>query len=106
MYIILWNWYNGVEMPMLGFGVYQIEDAQECENVVLEALSAGYRLIDTAAAYGNEKAVGAAIKKAASHVKTFLSPPSFGYKMQEKRQHKKPSTNHWQTYSLITLIYS
>lgn len=54
---------NGVEMPMLGFGVYQIEDAQECENVVLEALSAGYRLIDTAAAYGNEKAVGAAIKK-------------------------------------------
>ena len=52
---------NGVEMPMLGFGVYQIPDAAECEKVVGQALEAGYRLIDTAAAYGNEEAVGAAI---------------------------------------------
>jgi 2,5-diketo-D-gluconate reductase A len=54
---------NGVEMPMLGFGVYQITDLQECERSVYEAIKAGYRLIDTAAAYQNEEAVGRAIKK-------------------------------------------
>ena len=54
---------NGIEMPILGFGVYQITDAQECENSVLDAIHAGYRLIDTASAYGNEQAVGNAIKK-------------------------------------------
>ncbi len=54
---------NGVEMPILGFGVYQIADAEECERVVSEALQAGYRLIDTAAAYMNEEAVGRAIKR-------------------------------------------
>lgn len=52
---------NGVEMPILGFGVYQVESDQT-EQVVTDALAAGYRLIDTAAAYGNEEAVGAAIK--------------------------------------------
>lgn len=54
---------NGLEMPLLGFGVYQIPDAEECEKSVLNAIEAGYRLIDTAAAYGNEEAVGEAIKK-------------------------------------------
>ncbi|HTP04319.1 MAG TPA: aldo/keto reductase [Nitrospirota bacterium] len=54
---------NGVEMPILGFGVYQVPDAEECERSVLEAIQTGYRLIDTAAAYGNEEAVGRAIKK-------------------------------------------
>ena len=54
---------NEVEMPMLGFGVYQILDAVECEKVVREALNVGYRLIDTAAAYMNEEAVGNAIRK-------------------------------------------
>ena len=52
---------NGVAMPMLGFGVYQIADAGECEASVAEALRVGYRLIDTAASYGNEAAVGRAI---------------------------------------------
>ena len=52
---------NGVVMPMLGFGVYQMNDAAQCEAAVAEALRAGYRLIDTAAAYGNEEAVGRAI---------------------------------------------
>lgn len=55
---------NGVEMPLLGFGVFQIPDAEECERVVYNAISVGYRLIDTAAAYGNEEAVGKAIKRA------------------------------------------
>ncbi|WP_341348152.1 aldo/keto reductase [Paenibacillus sp. FSL H3-0469] len=54
---------NGVKMPLLGFGVYQIPDAEECENAVYEALTAGYRLIDTAAGYLNEEAVGRAIKR-------------------------------------------
>ena len=54
---------NGVEMPLLGFGVFQIPDAEECERSVSEAIRTGYRLIDTAAAYGNEEAVGNAIKR-------------------------------------------
>lgn len=52
---------NGVEMPIIAFGVYQIKDANECEQSVYDALMAGYRLIDTAAAYQNEEAVGRAI---------------------------------------------
>lgn len=54
---------NGVKMPILGFGVYQILDEKICEEAVLNALQAGYRLIDTAAAYKNEEAVGRAIKR-------------------------------------------
>lgn len=54
---------NGVEMPMEGFGVFQIPDAAQCEQAVIEALNAGYCLIDTAAAYMNEEAVGNAIRK-------------------------------------------
>jgi 2,5-diketo-D-gluconate reductase A len=54
---------NGVLMPILGFGVFQVPDAEECERSVTEAIHAGYRLIDTAAAYGNEAAVGNAIKR-------------------------------------------
>ena len=54
---------NGVKMPILGFGVFQIDDMKECEEAVYNALKAGYRLIDTAAAYGNEEAVGRAIKR-------------------------------------------
>jgi len=54
---------NGVKMPLLGFGVFQIADPVECERCVLEAIQTGYRLIDTAASYGNEEAVGRAIQK-------------------------------------------
>jgi diketogulonate reductase-like aldo/keto reductase len=54
---------NGVEMPILGFGVFQVTDAEECERSVYEAIQTGYRLIDTAASYQNEEAVGKAIKK-------------------------------------------
>lgn len=53
---------NGIEMPLLGFGVFQMHDAEECERSVYEALQTGYRLIDTAA-YGNEAAVGKAIQR-------------------------------------------
>jgi len=53
---------NGIEMPILGFGVFQIADANECEKCVIDAIEVGYRLIDTAASYMNEEAVGNAIK--------------------------------------------
>jgi 2,5-diketo-D-gluconate reductase A len=53
---------NGIEMPVLGFGVFQIKDLNECERSVVDAINAGYRLIDTAQSYGNEEAVGKAIK--------------------------------------------
>ena len=54
---------NGVKMPILGFGVFQIDDMKKCEEAVYNALKAGYRLIDTAASYRNEEAVGRAIKR-------------------------------------------
>lgn len=54
---------NGVEMPILGFGVFQIEDSSLCEQATYDALMAGYRLIDTATVYRNEEAVGKAIKR-------------------------------------------
>lgn len=53
---------NGIKMPMVGFGVFQIHDAKTTQTVVEEAIKTGYRLIDTAQVYGNEEAVGKAIK--------------------------------------------
>ena len=53
---------NGVEMPTLGFGVFQVPDLSQAEQAVTDAIETGYRLIDTAAAYQNEEAVGKAIK--------------------------------------------
>ena len=53
---------NGVRMPMLGYGVYQVSNA-ECERCVLDAISVGYRAIDTAQSYGNEEAVGSAVQR-------------------------------------------
>lgn len=54
---------NGIRMPILGYGVFQITDASECERCVIDALQTGYRLIDTAASYLNEEAVGRGIKQ-------------------------------------------
>lgn len=54
---------NGIEMPTLGFGVFQVPDLKECERSVVDAIETGYRLIDTAASYMNEEAVGNAVKK-------------------------------------------
>ena len=55
---------TGARMPLEGFGVFQIPDAEECERVVYDAIKTGYRLLDTAASYMNEEAVGKALKKA------------------------------------------
>src|SRR5213082_4014574 len=54
---------NGLEMPILGFGVFQMTDLEECQRCVHDAIQTGYRLIDTAAAYGNEEAVGKGVKR-------------------------------------------
>lgn len=54
---------NGVRMPLEGFGVFQVSNLAQCEQAVIDAIASGYRLIDTAAAYMNEEAVGAAIRK-------------------------------------------
>ena len=55
---------NGIRMPQEGFGVFQVRDKEECKRSVLDAIRAGYRLIDTAASYTNEDAVGEAIREA------------------------------------------
>ena len=55
---------NGLQMPMEGFGVFQVRDKEECKRSVLDAIKTGYRLIDTAASYTNEDAVGQAVKEA------------------------------------------
>lgn len=54
---------NGVEMPKIGYGVFRMTDLKACEEAVIQAIKTGYRLIDTAAAYANEVAVGQAVKK-------------------------------------------
>lgn len=75
---------NGVTMPILGYGVFQIPDLEECERSTYDALMSGYRLIDTAASYRNEKAVGAAIQKSGIareelFITTKLWPADAGY---------------------------
>lgn len=54
---------NGIKMPLEGFGVFQVQDGEVCENAVIDAIKTGYRLIDTAAAYKNEESVGNAVRK-------------------------------------------
>ena len=80
---------NGVKMPMEGFGVFQVPEAAVCEQAVHSELAAGYRLIDTAAAYLNEKAVGAAIRKSGVpreeiFVTTKLWIQDYGYESTKK----------------------
>ena len=58
--------HNGLEMPLEGFGVFEVRDKEECKGAVLDAIKAGYRLIDTAASYTNEDAVGEAVREAIS----------------------------------------
>lgn len=80
---------NGVKMPAEGLGVFQIEDLAECERVVMEALEGGYRMIDTAASYGNEEAVGKAVKKSGIprediFISTKVWVQDFGYEKTRK----------------------
>lgn len=63
---------NGIEMPLLGFGVFQMTQPDECERAVIDALEIGYRLIDTAASYQNETQVGNALKQSGIARKKFI----------------------------------
>lgn len=74
---------NGIEMPQLGYGVYQVTP-EECENCVMDAISVGYRMIDTAQAYHNEEAVGSAWKRAASVATSSSSSQKFGFQTTAK----------------------
>ena len=84
---------NGVEMPILGFGVYQIDDLKECERVVSEAIEVGYRLIDTAQIYRNEEAVGIE--------KNFLLQQKFGLQIQVMKKQKLLLKNLLKNYKQI-----
>ena len=81
--------HNGMEMPILGLGVYQVPDAAQCEQAVLDAFNTGYRLIDTAEGYMNEEAVGAAFRKSGlKREDVFITSKiwikSFGYEKTKK----------------------
>ena len=81
---------NGVEMPILGFGVFQVTDLEECERSVVDAVETGYRLIDTAQSYGNEEAVGKAIKREVAYQeRIYSSPQNFGYNPTVMKEQKK-----------------
>lgn len=69
---------NGVKMPRLGFGVYQINDLAQTQQVVEDGLEVGYRLVDTAQIYGNEQAVGMQLSTVMSLEKIFSSLPRSG----------------------------
>lgn len=75
--------YNGVKMPMIGYGTLQITDPAQCEQCVGDALACGYRLIDTAAVYGNEPAVGAAVGNPGLRAKSCSSLPNCGYRTRD-----------------------
>ena len=81
---------NGVAMPMEGFGVFQIPDAAQCRQAVTHALQAGYRLIDTAAAYMNEEAVGAALRESGIPATSSSSRQSCGFRMQGTKTRRRP----------------
>ena len=73
--------YNGVKIPQLGFGVFQIPEYTKAKKAVFSALKAGYRLIDTAQAYGNEQAVGDAIRESGiPREEIFITSKSTVYK--------------------------
>ena len=81
-------------MPILGFGVFQVKDLAECERSVIDAIETGYRLIDTAASYMNEDAVGEPLKVVAQQEKICLLLQNFGYSPMVMKERKKLSQIH------------
>lgn len=81
---------NGVKMPQMGYGVYQV-DPKECERCVSDAISVGYRLIDTAQAYHNEEGVGEAIAKCGVPRGELFIVARYGYPMPVRRRRMPPS---------------
>ena len=96
---------NGIEMPGLGFGVFQITDSKECEDSVLAAIRAGYRLIDTAACYGNEQAVGEAIRKSGVE-RSDISHQRSGFRIPDMRKPCVPLRKALKIWGRIIWIYT
>lgn len=78
-------------MPLEGFGVFQVPDPAQCKQAVLDAINSGYRLIDTAAAYMNEEAVGAAIKESGVDRSELFITTKLWYRMQTTKAQRKQS---------------
>lgn len=100
---------NGVEMPMVGFGVFQVTDLDMCEQAVADAVSVGYRLIDTASVYENESAVGAAIKNSGIAREEFFVTskaymPEMGYE-KTKEAFERTLSNLGMDYLDLYLIH-
>ena len=96
---------NGVTMPRLVFGTYQIKDPKICQKAVEDALEAGYRAIDTAQSYGNEAAVGAALK-ACGLPRSELFITTKLWKMRLKPVLAAPLFAPWNCWGLITWIFT
>ncbi|MEM5008480.1 aldo/keto reductase [Priestia megaterium] len=102
---------NGVKMPMVGIGVYQVPDAAQCERAVLDAFRAGYRLVDTAEVYMNEEAIGIAIKKSGlKREDVFITSKiwisNFGYEKTKKAYEAALSRLDMEYMDLILLHQS
>lgn len=80
---------NGVEMPQMGYGVYQVSPA-ECECCVSDALKVGYRMIDTAQAYHNEEGVGNAVKKSGIDRKEIFWSRKYGFPTMATKRRRLP----------------
>ena len=100
---------NGIEMPVIGFGTFLIKEGNECEEAVLKALKAGYRMIDTAEAYGNEKSVGNAIKKSGIPRNEIFVTTKINfnhYEVEDARKAIENSLNNLQTdYIDLVLLH-
>jgi 2,5-diketo-D-gluconate reductase A len=83
---------NGLTMPAAGYGVFQIPDAQECRRCVIDAIQTGYRLIDTAASYMNEAAVGQGIKASGVAREQLFVTTKLWVQDTATNTHKRPST--------------
>lgn len=99
---------NGVKMPKVGFGVFQIKDKEECVQVVLDAIDTGYRMIDTAQSYGNEEAVGEAIAKTTVpreqlFITTKVWISSYGYDKAKASVEESLNKMHLDYFDLVLL---
>lgn len=92
---------NSIEMPVLGYGVFQVSP-EECERCVLDAIGAGYRLIDTAQAYYNEEGVGNAVARCGVSRDELFSRPKSGLPMPERKRQPAASTNRSVSCAPIT----
>ena len=93
---------NGVKIPQIGLGVFRTPDGADTANAVKWAIEAGYRHIDTAKVYGNEKSVGEGIRMSGIDRRDILLQLSFGMRILDREELKKHFYRAWKTWDLIT----